>query len=215
MTLINLTGKIFGRWKVIQRDPTRARYWLCRCVCGTTRAVTRDNLCYGGSKSCGCLKTELLVARGSSPHITTNKEKDPALKKAYSAWRDMKHRCTCPSHIAYHRYGGRGISVCPRWGANFTAFLADMGAPPNPLSTLDRINNAEGYSPSNCRWATRAEQAVNRSTTRLIQINGVTKSVTDWARFAQLAPTTLWARLGRGWKESDLLLPAKTQRANL
>lgn len=72
----------------------------------------------------------------------------------------MKARCYNPGSASYHRYGGRGIKVCKRW-MKFENFYADMGDPPKELS-LDRMNNERGYSPSNCRWATRSEQAKNR-----------------------------------------------------
>lgn len=73
----------------------------------------------------------------------------------------MRERCYNPKHIAYHRYGGRGITVCDRWRNSFEAFLADMGARPEGR-TLDRVNNNGNYEPSNCRWATPKEQRANQ-----------------------------------------------------
>ena len=81
----------------------------------------------------------------------------------------MIQRCTNENRPDFHRYGGRGITVCDRWlkrGGGFVAFLADMGARP-PGTSLDRIDNSKGYEPGNCRWATSAEQARNRSTSKL------------------------------------------------
>lgn len=72
----------------------------------------------------------------------------------------MKHRCFFASDKDYKNYGGRGITVCERWLV-FENFYADMGERPQGL-TLDRINSDGNYEPSNCRWATQAEQTANR-----------------------------------------------------
>lgn len=75
----------------------------------------------------------------------------------------MRQRCNLITHKSYCYYGGRGIKVCVKWQNNFRAFLADVGNPPTPQHTLDRINNDGDYEPTNIRWATREEQEANKS----------------------------------------------------
>lgn len=90
----------------------------------------------------------------------------------YRSWQMMKNRCNNPKTRDYPYYGGRGITVCRRWAADFTAFLADMGRRPSPEHTLERRNTNRGYSPSNCYWATREAQSRNRryATTRIWEL---------------------------------------------
>jgi hypothetical protein len=106
----------------------------------------------------------------------------------------MMQRCTKPSHHAFHRYGGRGIQVCDRWGS-FESFLEDMGPRPSLDHSIDRIDNDGDYEPSNCRWATRKEQANNTASNVVIEFNGARKTLGQWAKELGISGTGLRARL--------------------
>lgn len=80
----------------------------------------------------------------------------------YSRWVGMRQRCNDSNTGRYHRYGGRGISIDPTW-SDFWQFVQDVGLPPGPGYSLDRIDNDGNYEPSNVRWATSSEQNLNRS----------------------------------------------------
>lgn len=83
----------------------------------------------------------------------------------------------------------------------FVNFLADMGARPNLQHSIERKDNAKGYEPGNCRWATRAEQNRNQTSNRFIEHDGRRLCVTDWARELGADPRRIFNRLARGWSE--------------
>lgn len=119
----------------------------------------------------------------------------------------MKHRCSNPNYTGYHLYGGRGITVDPEWASSFVAFARDVGLPPTPKHTLDRIDNSKGYEKGNVRWATPEEQSHNRRTNKLIEYNGVTQPLAKWAKQLGLSYTMLRHRYDKGIVPPDLFAP--------
>jgi hypothetical protein len=155
-------GQRFGRLVVIGQDlavPRRKhqRAWALRCDCGAYRSVPTNRLISGKTRSCGCLRREVTTARLTS-HGHARKGNQTA---EYRAWCGIMDRCLNPTNKGYPYYGGRGITVDPRW-LDFSTFLADLGPRPSPAYSVDRVDNALGYAPGNVRWATRGEQAQNR-----------------------------------------------------
>lgn len=131
----------------------------------------------------------------------------------YRVWMSMRNRCRNPRYKDYHNYGGRGIMVVARWD-DFANFLADMGPRPTPGHELDRIDNDGSYEPSNCRWATRTEQARNKRTSRRLTIYGVTKTVAEWSELHHISYTTILYRIdGLGWPAEKAVTEPLQNRA--
>lgn len=117
----------------------------------------------------------------------------------------MINRCHNPKHMAFKRYGAKGVTVCDEWRADFQNFLRDMGPRPSPKHTIDRVERSEGYSRSNCRWATRKVQDRNRSDNRILEFEGRALPLAQWAALSGLTPEALHLRLKAGWDLADAL----------
>lgn len=134
--------------------------------------------------------------------------KSPA-HPTYLSWVRMKQRCLNPRAADYSRYGGRGITVCDRWDT-FENFLADMGQRP-ARHVLDRINNDGHYQPDNCRWVTIRESCRNRSSSKRVTINGVTRTLVEWGEVTGLGE--LFAgRILAGWSPVEAAATPKDAR---
>lgn len=187
----NLIGRRSGRLTVIAPSSKRTGgnvHWSCRCSCGNLVEVAYNNIKNKIARSCGCLRRELVSKK--------NFRHGMAGTLAHKIWIGMRDRCVNPNSKNFDRYGGRGIKVCRRWNS-FTNFLKDMGDPPAGRS-IERINNEKGYSPSNCRWATRPEQMRNYSRNIIFRFNGISKCVADWADQFKVNRYTVYKRIGRG-----------------
>jgi len=127
----------------------------------------------------------------------------------------MRNRCANPKAM-YKHWHGRGIKVCDRW-ASFENFLADMGPHPGRGYSLDRIDVDGDYEPENCRWATRHEQANNRTNSFRVVIAGKLTSVTEASRRFGVKPATAYRRITKaGWEaEAAVQTPAYSKRVRV
>lgn len=190
-----LEGMMFGRLSVL--DYAGNASYRCICSCGKEVFVSSGALNRGATNSCGCLRAELIGNNRASHRLSDTKE--------HYVWREMRQRCTNPANHKYNTYGGRGITVCERW-SDFRLFMQDMGPKPGPDYSIDRIDNNKGYSPENCRWATRSEQQRNTSKNRMLTCHGETKSLADWAEQSGIPYKKLQDRVGKlGWSAERAL----------
>ncbi len=200
----DIRGMKFGRMtpiKFLSKGGNNGSSWLFRCDCGKETISRASSVVSGSIRSCGCITLERLTKHG---HYGT---------PTYGSWMAMKSRCNRPDHMAYHRYGGRGITVCEEWNSptGFTAFLADMGERPRG-TTIDRINNDLGYSKENCRWATPSQQRLNCEDTRFISWNGTKRQINEWVAITGIKASTIRERIKRGWPIDDVFTRPSTKK---
>lgn len=157
-TLIDLTGKRFGRLTVLKRvfppNTKNKAYWLCQCDCGKTTVCTSKSLRGGHTKSCGCLQREDAKNRATVHGFSG--------EPLYYVHNMMKQRCFNHNNKNFKDYGGRGIRVCKEWleYTEFRKWAMENGYKPG--LSIERINNDGNYCPENCTWITIAEQQKNR-----------------------------------------------------
>lgn len=131
----------------------------------------------------------------------------------YNTWLNMVQRCTDPTRQNYPRYGGRGVTVCERW-MDVANFIADMGERPAGF-TLERIDNAKGYSPENCKWASTKEQALNKRQAHHLTLNGRTQTIREWADELHIKYSTLACRVDLyGWSDEKALTTPVAKRSS-
>lgn len=173
--------------------------YKCNAInCGNVFEAQMNNVNSGNTISCGCYQ-RLSIRHSKHKHGHSLKNNH---SKTYSTWEGMHRRCSNPNEKFYPEYGGRGIKVCEKWSGEkgFENFLKDMKEKPNGTS-IERINNSEGYYRANCIWATRTAQNRNRRNTRkvmyrnellpLAQVVEVSKS--------KLSYNVIATRLNKGW----------------
>jgi hypothetical protein len=149
---------------------------LWKCGCGRLFVAESYSVRSGNCTSCGCKRKATATANGHE-----SRKHGGFGTKLYTVWVQMKYRCYNSSCKCFANYGGRGIDVCEKWRLSFSAFrewAVENGWQPN--LQIDRRDNSQGYSPSNCRFVSLTENLRNRRITKLITAWGETKPLTAW-----------------------------------
>ena len=182
------------------KDGHKRQMWLCRCQCGKEFLCLGHRIRHGITKSCGCKPQadgyDFITNLGKK-----NKTHGDTGTRLYKIWSSMKARCNNPHDGHYKDYGERGIAVCDEWMMSYEDFKkwAEENGYKNNL-TIDRIDVNGNYEPSNCRWANSTEQANNRRSSVLLDYNGETMTISQWAKRIGIKTVTLHARIKRyGW----------------
>lgn len=226
---LNLTGTRFGKWTVVspagsRRTPSETRSaWLCRCDCGTERVFNSKHISLGKTNSCGCERSPE-IARSARERFTTHGFAGTVIG---NTWSSMMFRCFNPNAGEYHRYGGRGITVCEFLRATPANLLFLIGDRPSDSHSLDRKDNSGSYTCGQCRecmekqwvmnirWALPKEQSENSAQARLIEINGEVHCVRGWSHKTGISSTTLANRLERGLTGAALLAKPLKRGGNM
>ena len=192
----DLTGQIFGRLIILSLKEnhkfpsgTVRSIWWCRCICGTIISAQSNNLRTGDISSCGCLRKEVTGERSTTHGMAKSPE--------HVAWNNIKSRCYHKNRKDYHRYGGRGITVCDEWLTSFERFYADMGPKPFPKASIERKDNNGHYGPDNCIWASNKEQSLNKENTIKLEFNNKIQPLALWADELNMDRKVLYARIFR------------------
>lgn len=198
-----LEGQVFGRLTAVEDlgQVEGYRAYRCACSCGEETIVAAHRLLHDkGPRSCGCLQREAVTKHGMEG------------TRVYNIWIGMRSRCGDPSDKSYAYYGERGITVCDAWKQDFAAFYADMGDPPSDEHTIERDDVNGAYSPENCRWATRTEQANNTRRNVSLTHNGQTHTAAEWALLTGINAATIRNRKKRGWTDEETLTKPADER---
>lgn len=198
-----MIGRRFGRLTVIaeseKKSKNRQTRWVCQCDCGTIApSVNGSHLRSGITKSCGCFKREETIKRNFRHGLSYT--------RIHKIWEGMKTRCYNPKNRYFNHYGGRGITVCDEWMESLQSFhdWAMKNGYSDNLS-IDRKDTNGNYCPENCRWVDMKTQQNNRRTNILVEINGKTQTLSQWATETGVKYRTLHARYRKGWTGENLI----------
>lgn len=202
------TGNRYGRLYVVKycgKDNSYAAQFLCKCDCGKDVIATGSNLRKGHTKSCGCFQKDIArknikrYVSGDDFVPPSNKKHGHRKDRIYKEWCLIKQRCYNRNRDHSDRYYYRGITMCDEWKDSFVSFYnwAVSNGYRDDLF-IDRIDNDKGYSPDNCRWATRKQQMLNREVTVYIEHNGEKKTLVEWCEKFGIKYKTAWQRYKKG-----------------
>lgn len=169
--------------------------WMCKCDCGNEKQINSRNLHSGGTRSCGCLAKK---ARIENMKKLNGVYHGFSKEKLHSVWLSMRGRCCNPNNYDFKYYGGKGIQICEEW-LEYESFKewAFINGYSEGL-TLDRIDSSKNYCPENCRWVDMKTQSNNKSNNVVIEYNGESHTLKEWAEILGINYSTVHKRYSAG-----------------
>lgn len=194
-------NKRFGSLVITENLGIRKQiHWVfAECDCGSIKPYRANDIMFGGSTNCGCKRRKYLVNKNTTHGLSRS--------PLYAVWQGIKDRCYREGHKAYHRYGGRGITVCDEWLNDFECFSnwALQNGWQKGLE-IDRENNDGNYSPDNCRVVTMLVNRRNTSKTIYLEYNGERRPQSEWAEIMGISYDVLSDRVkDLGWSVDKAL----------
>ena len=136
-------------------------------------------------------------------------------KRLKSIYNGMRLRCYNENNVNYKYYGGKGVTICDEWLLSFENFFDwAINNGYNENLTIDRIDSEKEYSPDNCKWSTKKEQAYNRSISVKLTLNGRTMYMTEWAEELEIDKKILSWRYNNGWSDEEILTRPRDYKEN-
>lgn len=215
---IDLTGKRFGYFVVLERFRQyrhKETYYKCQCDCGKIFMVRGGNLNSGHTKSCGCQSRKMSADKHCTHRMTKS--------QIYRVWSDMKNRTKKGTYNNKSTYKSLNIKVCEEWKKSFIAFYEwsikngyteEKTETNRNKLTIDRIDPYGDYCPENCRWVDMKEQGNNRTHHILVEFNGKTQTLSQWADGYKIPYKLFYTRYRvLGWDiERIINTPVKVQK---
>lgn len=174
---------------------------LYRCECGVEKEILIGNVKSGHTKSCGCLKKDIIPK--NAVHLLK-------WHPLYKVWCNIKKRCYNAGSSDYYLYGGRGVRVCDQWIREFKPFYdwAILNGWKRGLK-VDKDIKGDGllYSPETCSIVTNKENCNNTRSCVFLEYNGQRKNITQWAESLGISAYTFRYRMQKSnWNFEEYFL---------
>lgn len=198
-------GEILNNRKIIDIVTVNGKnkyVWEC-CVCGSVTRGEYANLKKEAKNHCGCLGNSYRLG------INSHSYKHGKVRSSeWNSWYEMKRRLLDKNHKSYDHYTNvLKLDVDPRWLDSFEAFYADMGDKPDPKFTLERIDTYKGYWPDNCRWASKDEQARNKTNILWCEYKGTKYPLRTLCTLLNCKYHSVYMRIRRSHKDPFFGVP--------
>lgn len=200
-----IPGTKINKLTIIQEVPKKGqdRRVLCECECGTIKEMPFLKLNKGETISCGCYCRE----EARKPKLNKRSENHPYMNtRLYSIWCGIRRRCYSQKSHAYKWYGAKGVRMCKEWEQRFLNFYewAIANGYSDNLS-IERIDSAKNYEPSNCKWIPLSQQNSNKRISRYIEYRGEKMSIKYASEKFGIPYVTIIGRLNKGWSGNEVI----------